>query len=145
MKSLSRITIVFLATCCLSFSAVASDLVVVTSVENMESLDIDDVARIFLGKVNSFPSGEEVIPVDIDPTDPSFARFARLVLKKNPSQLRAYWAKRIFTGRGKPPQIIRTTEELKALVASDKRYLSYLDKSEADQTLRWVIEIKPDS
>ena len=121
---------------------VASDLVVITSNDNMESLNIDDVARIFLGKVNKFPSGAEVIPLDIDPMHPSFARFAREVLKKNPSQLRAYWAKRIFTGRGKPPQIIQTSAALRDLVSSDKRYLSYLDKSVADDTVRWIIELK---
>jgi hypothetical protein len=32
---------------------------------------------------------------------------------------------------------------LRALVASDKRYLSYIDKNDVDHTVRWVIELKP--
>lgn len=120
----------------------AEELVVVTASDNVEDLNIDDVARIFLGKVNKFPSGEEVVPLNMDPSDPSFADFARVVLKKSPSQLKAYWAKRIFTGKGKPPRSIANSEELRALVASDKRYLSYLDRNNVDHTVRWVIVLK---
>ncbi len=143
MNRLTRTVAILALLVILPIKALAADLVIVTSTENVENFDIEDVARIYLGKVNQFPSGATVIPLDIDPMDPSFAVFAREVLKKNPSQLRAYWAKRVFTGRGKPPQIIRTSEELRALVSSDKRYLAYLVKSQADSTVRAVIELEP--
>lgn len=120
-------------------SAQSSDLVIVTAKDNIQSLNIDDVARIFLGKITQYPWGEEVIPLNMDPTDPSYNQFARIVLKKTPSQLKAYWAKRIFTGKGKPPQTFKSAEELLELVASDKRYLSYVDKNQATHQVRWVI------
>ncbi len=74
----------------------------VTAADNTEQLNLDDVARIFLGKVTRYPSGEEVEPLNMDPSDPSFTKFARVVLNKTPSQLKAYWAKRIFTGKANP-------------------------------------------
>ena len=123
-------------------SSQAEDLVVITANDNVEQLDVDDVARIFLGKVTKFPSGEEVVPLNLDPADPSFAEFARIVLKKTPAQLKAYWAKRVFTGKGQPPRSITSNEELRELVSSDKRYLSYLDKNNVDHTVRWVIVLK---
>ncbi len=143
MNRLTRTLAILTLALVLPMKTIAAELVIVTSTENTETFDIDDVARIYLGKVNQFPSGAAVIPLDIDPMDPSFAVFAREVLKKNPSQLRAYWAKRVFTGRGKPPQIINTSAELRALVSSDKRYLAYLVKSQADSTVRAVIELEP--
>ena len=141
MNRYSKIAITFILMMALQ-PLPAEELVVVTASDNVEDLNIDDVARIFLGKVNKFPSGEEVVPLNMDPSDPSFADFARVVLKKSPSQLKAYWAKRIFTGKGKPPRSIGNSEELRALVASDKRYLSYLDKNNVDHTVRWVIVLK---
>lgn len=125
----------------LTTNAFASDLVVITAKDNAHSLDIKDVSRIFLGKITQYPNGEKVTPLDINPSDPSYEQFARVVLKKNPSQLRAYWAKRVFTGKGKPPKIIATTDELLSLVSSDKQYLSYTDKNNNQFDVRWVIEV----
>ena len=120
----------------------AGDLVVITATDNVEELSVDDVARIFLGKVTKYPGGEEVVPLNLDPADPSYAEFSRIVLRKSPSQLKAYWAKRIFTGKGKPPRTITSSEELLALVASNKRYLSYLDRDNVDHTVRWVLVLQ---
>jgi len=116
-------------------------LVIITAKDNTETLSIDNVARIFLGKVTKYPSGEKVIPLNMDPMDPNYEEFARVVLKKSVSQVRAYWAKKTFTGKGVPPRVIRTTKELKKLVAEDKKYLSYIDKNNIDHTVRWAIEL----
>jgi hypothetical protein len=120
----------------------AGQLVIITATDNTENIKLEDVTRIFLGKVTSFPSGEIVVPLNIDPSDPSYAEFARVVLKKTESQLRAYWAKQVFTGKRRPPRVISTTEELLALVASDGQYLSYIDKDDITHDVRWVIEVE---
>lgn len=143
MKIGSKIAVTLALTMLLLHPVRAQELVVVTAVDNTEQLNLDDIARIFLGKVTRYPSGEEVEPLNMDPSDPSFAKFARVVLNKTPSQLKAYWAKRIFTGKGKPPRSVSNVAELRALVASNKRYLTYLDKNNVDHTVRWVIELKP--
>lgn len=125
----------------LSESAIASRLIVISAKENVENINLDDVSRIFLGKVTQYPSGRTVTPITPDPKDPSYELFAKVVLKKNISQMRAYWAKKIFTGKGRPPQVVATTKELQALVASDKRYLSYIDRNDVVHDVRWVIEV----
>ena len=142
MRTCPKFAIVLLLLPILLRPAFAGDLVIVTSADNVEDLQLEDVARIFLGKVTRYPSGEVVEPLNLDPDDPSYAEFARKVLNKTPAQLKAYWAKRIFTGKGKPPRTITSSEELRALVSSDKRYLSYLDKNNVDHTVRWVIVLK---
>ena len=124
---------------------IADGLVIVTAKDNLADITIDDVARIFLGKINKYPNGEDVIPLDINPDDPNYDNFVRVVLKRTPSQLRAYWAKRIFTGKGTPPKVISTTEELLDLVSKDKRYLSYIDSEDMKHGVRWVIVIKNDN
>ena len=120
----------------------ADELVVITAPDNSEELQLSDVARIFLGKARRFPSGAEVEPLDIDPSNPSYAEFARLVLKKTPSQLRAYWAKQMFTGKGRPPKVLASPEQLREMVARHKRYLSYLEENQVDETVRPVITVE---
>lgn len=142
MNKISKITIALALFWNLLNVAAAEELIIVTAKDNVEELRLEDVSRIFLGKVTRFPSGEEVVPLDLDPADPSYAEFANEVLNKTPAQLKAYWAKRIFTGKGRPPRAIDTSEELLELVASDKRYLSYLDRNNVDHTVRWVIVLK---
>ncbi len=143
MKKISKTAIALAIALNLLSAAAAEELVIVTANDNVEELVLEDVARIFLGKVTRYPSGEQVVPLDLDPADPSYAEFARKVLNKTPAQLKAYWAKRIFTGKGKPPRSIANSEELRSLVSSDKRYLSYLDRNNVDHTVRWVIVLKP--
>jgi hypothetical protein len=123
-------------------NAMASELVIITSPDNAEEIKIEDVARIFLGKVTRFPSGDVVVPLNIHRSDPSYVEFARVVLRKNLSQLRAYWAKQVFTGKGRPPRTISTTEDLLWLVSKDRRYLSYLDRNNVNHTVRWLIEVE---
>ena len=120
----------------------AESLVIVTARDNVEELSTHDVARIFLGKVTSYPSGAEVVPLNMDPEDQNYAEFARIVLKKTTSQLKAYWAKQVFTGKGRPPRSLGSSAKLRELVASHKRYLSYLDRNDIDNSVRWVIELR---
>ena len=141
-KLIRNIAITLGIVACCALPVRAGDLVVVTANENIDQLSLDDVARIFLGKVTRYPNGEEVVPLNLDPADPSYADFARLVLRKTPSQLKAYWAKRVFTGKGKPPRTVSSVQDLLDLVASDKRYLTYLDKNNVNHSVRLVLELK---
>ena len=122
----------------LSQSARADSLTVVTSLGNDEALDLDQVARIFLGKTAQYPSGAPVIALNLDPGDPRYVEFCQRVLKKTPNQLKAYWARRVFTGRGKPPPQVDSAR-MQALLVSDRRYLGYLDRLDSQPRLRRVI------
>jgi len=142
-KLLLQLLLTLVASALVCPQAYADKLVVITARENVEELSVDDVARIFLGKVTRYPSGAEVVPLDLDPSDPGFARFARLVLKKSPAQLKAYWSKRVFTGKGKPPRRVATRAALLELVESHPRYLAYLNADDADNGVRWILELNP--
>lgn len=127
--------------CLVSFSASAGDLVIVVNPENKQTLKIDDVARIYLGKKTYFPDGNKAIPLDLDPKDPLYEEFVAKVLKKSPRQLRAYWAKRIFTGKGRPPKSVSQQPDLRDVIASDKAFVGYLGQTHVDNTVRTVITV----
>ncbi|MFT5659092.1 MAG: hypothetical protein ACI9KN_002374 [Gammaproteobacteria bacterium] len=139
-KLMTSILLVPLAITSMVLSA-AEDLIIITAMDNTEQIKLEDVSRIFLGKATRFPSGEIVVPLNLHPSDPIYAEFARVVLKKTESQLRAYWAKQVFTGKRRPPRVISSTKELQQMIASDKQYLSYVGKSKVSRDVRRVIEV----
>ena len=114
----------------------AKEIAIIVHPDMMVSMSKLDIQRIFLGKNNLFPDGEPVLPIEPEKNDVAHDVFLQKVLKKTPRQIRAYRTKQIFTGRGNPPKQAESTEELLALVASNKRYIAYLSSDLVDSRVR---------
>jgi hypothetical protein len=57
-------------------------------------------------------------------------------LGKSPAQLKAYWSKIIFTGRGQPPRTVANGIAMKARLAADPTAIGYLDTQLVDDSVR---------
>src|SRR5437016_6094863 len=90
-----------------------ADVVVIVNAANTAAVDDDTIANIFLGQTKTFPGGAEASPVDQKEGAAAREAFGAKFLKKNPAQLRAFWARQIFTGGAKP---IRQLEDDDAVV-----------------------------
>jgi ABC-type phosphate transport system substrate-binding protein len=104
----------------------ADDVVVVVNAAKMTTLTRADVRNIFLGRTKTFPDGTPATPVVLKEGSHVREVFNQEVLKKDETQLRAYWVELIFTGRALPPQEVGTEEELRNLVAQNPGYIGYL-------------------
>ena len=137
---LSKLSSSFLlSTLMLITSAAYADVAVIVSANNANAtIDADTLSRIFLGKTSNFPDGNQAIPVD--QTEGSAAResFNDKVLGKNSSQLKAYWSRLIFTGKGTPPKESGGDADVKALVANNPNTIGYIDSSAVDGTVKVV-------
>jgi ABC-type phosphate transport system substrate-binding protein len=117
-----------------------ADVVVVVSANSpIASLSKTQVIDIFLGKRTRFPDGSDAVP--IDQTEGSVARdnFYLKFAAMAPPQVRAFWSKIIFTGRGQPPRIAGTVPELKKLLLTSPNAIGYLDQSMLDSSLKVVL------
>ena len=96
------------------------------------------IADTFLGRVSQFPDGIRGVP--IDQADGSFAReeFYAEVMAKSPAQMKAYWSKIIFTGRGQPPKQVASSAELRQRIAEDATAIGYIDSSLVDDGVKVV-------
>lgn len=103
-------------------------------------LSDSDVKRIFLGKDTAFPGGEEAIPIENNNASDLYAMFHQKVTRKSPKQLRAYWAKLTFTGKGVPPREV-SSEEVKKLVANNQNIIGYIDTSAVDDSVKVVFTV----
>jgi ABC-type phosphate transport system substrate-binding protein len=125
----------------LAAAAARADVVAVVSVRSaVTTLSMSQVAGIFLGKVTRFPNGVQAVP--IDQADGSVARdeFYAKLAGKSAAQLRAYWSKIIFTGRGQPPPQVANSEEMKKRLMQNPAAIGYIESNRVDDTVRVVLE-----
>jgi ABC-type phosphate transport system substrate-binding protein len=123
----------------LSGAVVNADVVAVVSAKNpITALGKSQLADIFLGKASRFPNGVQAVPIDQAEGLAVRDEFYGKVVGKTAPQLKAYWAKIIFTGRGQPPPRVPNSIELKKRISNDPAAIGYLDRSLVDDSVRVV-------
>ena len=121
-------------------SAFADVVVVVSSKNTVRSLTAEQTTKIFLGKVATFPNGQNALPIDQPEGSEIRDEFYSKVTHKNSSQLTAYWAKVIFTGDGRPPKLLSDSVAVRKAIAGDPSAIGYIDKSDVNRTVKVVFE-----
>jgi ABC-type phosphate transport system substrate-binding protein len=117
-------------------AALADVVAVVSAKSAIKSLTPDQVADIFLGRVIRFPNGLLAVPIDLRDGAPERDRFYARIAGKSPAQVKAYWSKIIFTGRGQPPKAVSSDIDMKKLIAANLTAIGYIDASMLDDTVR---------
>lgn len=115
-----------------------ADVAVIVHPSNANVLDGGEVNRIFIGKAKSFPDGSQAVPISQVESSAATGEFNQKVLKKSASQLKAYWSKLIFTGKGAPPKEVATDAEVIALVSTNPNLIGYVDAGSADGSVKVV-------
>jgi ABC-type phosphate transport system substrate-binding protein len=116
----------------------ADVVAVVSSTSAVTTLSKAQVSDIFLGKVSRFPDGTPVIPIDQEEGSSARDEFYATYAGKSPSQIKAHWAKIIFTGRGQPPKTASTEVGIRKLIAANPQAISYIQRSAVDGSVKVV-------
>jgi len=122
-----------------SMAATADVVVVVSAKSAVTTLSKSQAVDIFLGRVSRFPNG--VLAVPIDQTDGSSIRdeFYAKMAGKSPAQIKAYWSKIIFTGRGQPPKTVSNSIEMKKRLLENPTAIGYIEDSKVDDSVRVLL------
>ncbi|HET8705135.1 MAG TPA: phosphate ABC transporter substrate-binding protein [Pseudomonadales bacterium] len=124
----------------LPIDACAEVVVIVNQDNKIQSLTASQLRDIFLGQSSEFPDGDIAIPADLPdggPRDEFYLKYA----EKSPQQMRAYWLKVLYTGKGVPPQKMPSADALKKLVAKNQGAIGYIEQKDVDNTVK-VVPIK---
>lgn len=121
-----------------AMSVQAEVVVVVGAKSAVGSLSSDQVSQLFLGKAATFPSGGQAVPVD-QTESASRDEFYTKVTGKDAAQVKAYWSKIIFTGKGQPPKEVPGNADVKKLVADNPNMIGYIDKSAVDGSVKVIL------
>lgn len=107
-------------------SVVQAEIAVVVHPSNTAKIDQSSLSRLFLGKMKSFPGGGQAVPLNQAEGSAVTDEFNKKVLKKSGSQLKAYWSKLVFTGKGTPPKAIASDAEVIKLISSNPNMIGYV-------------------
>ena len=123
MKTLIRSLIMAIAVVLPSMAM--AEIAVIVHPSNGAALDKDAIQRIFLGKTRAFPGGGEAVPISFKEGSPEEEEFTKNVLAKTPKQLKAYWAKMVFTGKGTPPRQTDSLQEMLNLISANPNLIGF--------------------
>jgi len=115
-----------------------ADIAVVVHPSNSATIDSSAVSLLFLGKLKSFPGGSQAIPITQIETNSVATEFNKKVLRKSSSQLKAYWSKLVFTGKGTPPRSMTNDSEVISLISTNPNLIGYVDASAVDDRVKVV-------
>lgn len=116
---------------------VYAEVAVIVHPTNQQNLSDTDIKNLFSGKQKSFPDGNTAIVLSLPEGDGDLSAFNNKALGKTDSQMKAYWSKVMFTGKGTPPKAVSQDEMLK-LVAENPNTVGIVDASKAGSAVRVV-------
>ncbi len=103
-------------------------VVIVHPDSTINGADADSIKRLYLGKTSQLLS-VRLTPADLPEGNSVRDSFYEIVVGKDASQLKAYWAQLIFTGGGSPPTTQRSDETMVQWVSAKQNSIGYVSAS----------------
>jgi hypothetical protein len=116
-------------------SAAAADLVVVAN-PAAGAMTREQVAEVFLGK-----SQKSLTPIDLPESSPAYAEFYRKATGRDVAQVKATWARLVFSGKMQAPEQLPDAAAVKRAVAADPKAVGYIEKSAVDSSVKVVLTL----
>ena len=121
-------------------AGVQAELAIIAHPSNpLNSIEPAEVERLYMGKSRTFPGGGSVKPVDQAPGNPMREKFFAAVLDKTEAQVTGYWSRRMFSGKGTPPDTLADDLAVKARVASDPATIGYVREDVVDSSVKVLL------
>lgn len=130
-------SILFLVIVIFSTSTFSDVVVIVNKRSTLNTVNPKEIADLYLKKRKDL-SGVTLEPLDLSEDSEIRKIFYEKVTKKSASQVKAYWSRLIFTGKGAPPRQYFDEEEIVDLVSEDKNKIGYVNASSVDERVKVV-------
>lgn len=121
--------------------AQAEVAVVVHPSNGAAGLDAGEVAKLFLGKASKFPGGAQATPIELVEGHASRDEFHTKVTNKDAGQLKSYWSRLVFTGKGQPPRTVAGNADVISAVAADPSAIGYVDSGAVTGDVKVVLTV----
>lgn len=106
----------------------------------VNSLDQGAVKQLFLGKTRKL-AGQKVKLLDQVSGSAGREQFYTQVTGKSSAQLKSYWSRLIFTGKGKPPEVVGDSAAVKGRVAISAGAVGYVDAAQVDGSVKVLFRL----
>ncbi|MEH6638904.1 MAG: phosphate ABC transporter substrate-binding protein [Porticoccaceae bacterium] len=124
-------------------SAAHADLAIIVNPGYSGSeISVDEVRALYLGKSKTLPDGTRAKAVDQASDSSARAEFLSTVLEKTDSALNRIWSKLIFSGRGRPPEVLDSVDAIKRWIALNPEGIGYIDADDVDSTVKVLLRVQ---
>ena len=120
-----------------------AEIVLVTAIDSTVSeLSRDEAEQLYMGRRAALSARGALLLLDL-PSGPVRDQFYRLLTGKNPSQIRAYWSRMVFTGRALPPTESANVSDAHRILLENPNAIAYLPATYAeDPSLRVLLRLE---
>jgi hypothetical protein len=139
----SRLFFVSICTWLLAMPAMLhAELVVVVNARcGVAAMTRNEVINVFFGRNRQYFNGIAVQPVDLSDAHPDRALFYNKLVGKDLSEVNAYWARQVFSGRMPPLARAASSDEVLRWVVSHPGGIGFMDSARVDARVRVVYEM----
>jgi hypothetical protein len=124
----------------LARSAAAETVIVCARHSPITTLSRDEAEQLYLGRTRKLAGGIAVTPVDL-PAGAARDHFYKQLTGKNPSQIRAYWSRLVFTGRALPPPEAASAAEALAWLDANPDFIAYVPAEDVARDVRVLLRL----
>ena len=108
-------------------SSVQADVAVIVHPENAYPLNRNQIRLLYIGAMTELPNGDQPIILSLSSSSSAaMSEFYKKVLQRTPKQMKAYWGKMVFTGRGTPPIEVTTVESMIRMVSENPSAVGFI-------------------
>ncbi len=79
-----------------------------------------------------------MLPIDQSEGANARHEFYRKIVNKSESQLKSYWSRLIFTGKGQAPQVVGSNDDVKSIISNNPNLIGYIDSSAVDASVKVI-------
>ncbi len=140
MKVLSTLLFVFMMSVIHSANA---ELVVICNKDlDIQGLTKKQIIDIYMGRYSVLPNGHKLIPLDQNADSNARKQFYAKLVDKNISEINAYWARLLFSGRAMPPRTVKTEREVIDIISKDSSVIGYVDASVLTDKVKVITSVE---
>jgi hypothetical protein len=123
-----------------SSESYSNDIAIITNINNSNSqVSLSEAINIFMGRYRRFSDGSKAIPIDNDSIKNKF--YMQLV-NKSPSEIKAYWATLIFSGRTQPPKIMVDSSKVINAVEQETQAITYIPANQVNHKVKVLLILR---
>ncbi len=139
MKIFTALILITLSLTALSLSHANNvEIIVVINPDNPVTLSDKEIKRIFLGKMKSYPGGSAILPVNHSSKSDVRKHFDQHALGKSSKQIKAYWSRLMFSGKGNPPKELDNDAKVIELVAENPAVIGYINADSKTERVKAI-------
>jgi ABC-type phosphate transport system substrate-binding protein len=104
-----------------------ADIVVIGNKDiQIKVLTKKQVIDIYMGRNLTFPNGDTALPIDQDKASTTRKLFYHNLVDKTLSEINAYWARLLFSGRTAPPRSVENGSSVIDIIKNNKSVIGYI-------------------